>query len=198
MQTGFRKIKLEVLKKLNQDKSSKGSIDKPIVPLVDKINQLPDFVTTSSCSGRISIVKEKEGMTKHRKAWLFKSHSKVCIEDLRGISLIEEKCSLKFESVILHIATKNVDKGLRMLKLAKEAGWKKSGIISVKDNKVVLECSSTEILAMPFSKSNRIIANDEMLEEFCKEANEKLERAHKKIERFLTEIEKNKDFLSED
>lgn len=45
------------------DASPKGSIDTPIIPLIANINTLPQFVTTSSCSGRISIYLEgsKEG-----------------------------------------------------------------------------------------------------------------------------------------
>lgn len=40
------------------DASPKGSIDTPIIPLITEINTLPQFVTTSSCSGRISVYLE--------------------------------------------------------------------------------------------------------------------------------------------
>ncbi len=197
MVNGFEKIKLETLKKLKKDKSSKGSIDYPIKSLVSKINQLPDYFTTSSCSGRISVVKEKKGMTKHRKAWIYKSHSKVNIKELKNIPLVKGKCSLKFETVILHIAARDLNKAFKMLKVVRESGWKKSGIISAKRNKVVLECSSTEMMAMPFCKNGKIILSEETLKEFCKEANEKLERAHQKIDKFLSNLKKNEDFLNE-
>ena len=42
------------------DASPKGSIDTPIIPLIASINTLPQFVTTSSCSGRISVYLEGE------------------------------------------------------------------------------------------------------------------------------------------
>ncbi|MQL85841.1 hypothetical protein Taro_018373, partial [Colocasia esculenta] len=38
------------------DKSPKGTLDSPIVPLLHAINRHPSFFTTSSCSGRISIL----------------------------------------------------------------------------------------------------------------------------------------------
>ncbi|KFY23225.1 hypothetical protein V493_05987 [Pseudogymnoascus sp. VKM F-4281 (FW-2241)] len=41
-----------------EDASPKGSIDTAIVELIDGINKLDGFVTTSSCSGRISIFAE--------------------------------------------------------------------------------------------------------------------------------------------
>ncbi|KAI8918268.1 methyltransferase TYW3-domain-containing protein [Powellomyces hirtus] len=63
------------------DKSPKGSIDEPIVPLLRTINQCTHYVTTSSCSGRVAIyvdaplqhlvpAKVRKGGT-----WLFVTHS---------------------------------------------------------------------------------------------------------------------------
>lgn len=40
------------------DASPKGSIDTGIVTLIDSINELPEYVTTSSCAGRISVFVE--------------------------------------------------------------------------------------------------------------------------------------------
>ena len=186
----FERIKEQGLNKIFHDKSSKGSIDIPILPLVRRINQLDDYFTTSSCSGRISITKELEGITKHRNAWIFKSHNKISVEELERISLPEELCIIKFETVILHLAARDVKSGLRMLRVARESGWKKSGIISAKRNKVTLECSSTEYLAMPFSKNCERLPSKKLLMLFIEEANKKLDSAHKKIYRFLEDINK--------
>jgi len=51
----FQKHKKDFLNK--KDKSKKGSIDGEIKKLVDKINSLENYYTTSSCSGRILIAK---------------------------------------------------------------------------------------------------------------------------------------------
>lgn len=40
------------------DNSRKGSIDQPIVDLVEFINKHDDFFTTSCCSGRIAVISE--------------------------------------------------------------------------------------------------------------------------------------------
>ncbi|KAI8825892.1 methyltransferase TYW3-domain-containing protein [Fimicolochytrium jonesii] len=37
------------------DKSPKGSIDTPVIPLLNVINECTDLVTTSSCSGRVAV-----------------------------------------------------------------------------------------------------------------------------------------------
>lgn len=54
MKNNFTKRKQDILSKI--DKSSKQSWDKRIVPLCIRINNLEDFYTTSSCSGRIVIM----------------------------------------------------------------------------------------------------------------------------------------------
>lgn len=45
------------------DLSKKGSIDEQIVDLVRHINSLPDYFTTSSCSGRICVFSEVTSCT---------------------------------------------------------------------------------------------------------------------------------------
>lgn len=47
--------KNKVLKDLEEeiDNSPKGSLDEPLIPLINLINKHPNYVTTSSCSGRV-------------------------------------------------------------------------------------------------------------------------------------------------
>lgn len=64
MQTRFEAKKQNILKQLNipdeeyHDLSPKGSVDEPIRFLIDDINRLDGLVTTSSCSGRVSVYLE--------------------------------------------------------------------------------------------------------------------------------------------
>ncbi|KAJ1967883.1 hypothetical protein H4R34_006341, partial [Dimargaris verticillata] len=37
------------------DKSPKGGVDVPVQPLLQLLNSHPDYVTTSSCSGRVAV-----------------------------------------------------------------------------------------------------------------------------------------------
>ncbi|KAH0435043.1 hypothetical protein IEQ34_026698 [Dendrobium chrysotoxum] len=57
----FERRKAETLASLVApwpDKSPKGSVDAAIAPLLDAINLHSSFFTTSSCSGRISILRQ--------------------------------------------------------------------------------------------------------------------------------------------
>ncbi|KAL2042679.1 hypothetical protein N7G274_004438 [Stereocaulon virgatum] len=98
------------------DLSPKGTVDKAIKPLIDRINGLEGVVTTSSCAGRISVFLEgsKQGKSNGNKAvtsddvrentqgqaavpggkgmggrWLFVSHEPVLISD-HGVCLASQ------------------------------------------------------------------------------------------------------------
>lgn len=51
-----------------EDASPKGSVDIAIVELIDGINKLDGFVTTSSCAGRISVFVEGKKKSEDRQA----------------------------------------------------------------------------------------------------------------------------------
>jgi hypothetical protein len=60
-----------------QDLSPKGSVDAGIRDLIAEINALPDYVTTSSCAGRIAVYLEGAKGAKGGGQWLFTSHDPV-------------------------------------------------------------------------------------------------------------------------
>lgn len=68
----FETIKNRMLLDLQNgiDFSPKGSIDVPIRPIVDLINDIDSLVTTSSCSGRISIFRNDSSIGAKGINWL--------------------------------------------------------------------------------------------------------------------------------
>ena len=87
----------------NNDRSPKGSVDEKIIPLVDLINRHPEYVTLSSCSGRVALfdpagstsyndndnddgeIKGTEISGKGRGKWIYVTHD---IEPNLGQSII--------------------------------------------------------------------------------------------------------------
>lgn len=89
----FDRLKESTLSKL--DRSPKGSIDEPVRPILDLVNAYHDWISTSSCSGRISAYLQGRGSSREDEAegdeegdarpaafhgkgggrWLFVSHS---------------------------------------------------------------------------------------------------------------------------
>lgn len=176
----FAQRKMKQLSK--NDLSDEGATDKAILPLVNLLNSKKDYYTTSSCAGRIILIKDKG---KQRKAFLFKTHNKTNIKDIKKVlTSIKTKqfVYLKEEPPILHVACSSIKRAQQLLDKAKFAGWKKSGIIST-NKRVMVELASTEIVAAPVAKS-KIIANDSYINFLVSEANRKLTRTQAKIKKF--------------
>ncbi|RMZ23761.1 hypothetical protein D0859_12188 [Hortaea werneckii] len=80
MPATFRDRKAKILQDLSipddqyEDLSPKGSVDEGIKDLISEINGLPDYVTTSSCAGRVAVYLEGAKGAKGGGRWLFTSH----------------------------------------------------------------------------------------------------------------------------
>ena len=169
-----------------KDKSGQGRWDKAISSLCRKINKKDDYYTTSSCAGRIALVK---GLPeKARDVFLFKTHDKITFSQLKkelekAVKRYKDLIYFKQESCILHVASSNPAKGQKMLNKAKTAGWKRSGIISTQ-KRAMLELMSTEKTELPVADKGKIIVSDSYLRILVREANRKLDKVRQKISRF--------------
>lgn len=127
------------------DKSPKGGVDAPIIPLLDLLNSHPSFFTTSSCSGRISILlsnpdssTQQKKNNKKKKAgggrWLYVSHEKADLETILGLlfGVLEEQdvgfeAVLRFEPMILAVDCRDLDAARHLVTVAVSSGFRESG-----------------------------------------------------------------------
>jgi tRNA wybutosine-synthesizing protein 3 len=65
-----------------KDKSPKGFLDAPILDLVQYINRVPQYYTTSSCSGRITMFCSTRGGARKGGKWILIEHGKVRMSPL--------------------------------------------------------------------------------------------------------------------
>ncbi len=175
----FAQRKMKQLTK--KDLSDEGTKDKAILPLVNLLNKKKEYYTTSSCAGRITLIKDNG---KQKKAFLFKTHNKTDSKEIKKVlASVKTKQPLYFkeEPPILHVACSDIKTAQQLLDKAKFAGWKKSGIIST-NKRVMVELASTEILAAPIAKG-KIIASDSYINFLVSEANRKLSRTRDKIKK---------------
>jgi len=178
---GFQQRKKDALSKA--DKSSKGDWDKKIKKLCDKINWFDEYFTTSSCSGRIMIIKD----TNKKSPGLFEfvSHDAVSLPEL--IDKVPNKGDFKFkqEPPILHVACRDMASCKRLLKKVQSAGWKRSGIISIA-RIAVLEIIGTDKIEFPLVKKGKLLVDEDFLKEVLDKSNENLQKNWDKINK-LTE-----------
>lgn len=177
----FEKRKQDCLGKL--DKSNIGNWDDKIIGLCEKINNNNNLYTTSSCAGRIVLLKDEDKKAKSK--FLFRTHNKINFDELKKeISKIEEKGLVYFkqEPCILHVACNSLDDAQEIMNKARLAGWKRSGIMSA-NTRFMLELMSTENIGFPIMKNGKILVSDDFLKLIIQEANRKLEKTWEKIQR---------------
>ncbi len=187
----FKQSKGSHIDKLFQpDKSKKGKVDELVKPLIKLINSNENYFTTSSCSGRIMVIKPSE--VKQDVEWLFFSHEEVIAKDLikkiqSFASKSKEELWFKLEGFILHVACRDIESAQKLLNIAKDSGLKRSGIISTA-SKVMVEIISSELLETPISKNFQLMVEDNYLEFIIDEANAKLKRTHNRIKKLEDKI----------
>ncbi|MFA6022626.1 MAG: hypothetical protein WC781_00900 [Candidatus Pacearchaeota archaeon] len=166
------------------DRSIKQEVDEKIKDLCEKINKSDKYYTTSSCSGRILLLRDiKE---KRNDVILNAWHGKITFNELKNaIENISNKGTiyLKQEPCILHIACKTLEDAQKLIDLANvKAGWKRCGIISL--NRIIVELNTSERLELPIIKDEKLIVDDSYLNLIIDEANKRLVSSWEKIERF--------------
>lgn len=188
MQVSFTKRKQDCLSK--EDKSSIGKWDSQIKELCNKINKKENYYTLSSCSGRIVLIKNLE--KKQPNMFAFRSHKKVSFKEIKKIlgeaKEIKESIIFKQEQPIVHIACRGLKDAEMMLRKGQQAGFKHSGIISISENRIVIELIGSEQLSLPIIEKNKILVNDNFLEILIREANSRLEKGWEKINRLEREL----------
>lgn len=182
----FLKRKDSILSK--KDKSSKGDWDKKIVSLCESINKTSNMYTTSSCSGRVVILWDRDKKGPGIFYWV--SHDAISFNGLKKkLLFIKDKFSIKFkqEPCILHVACDDFSSAASLLRKAQAAGWKRSGIISHK-KKFICELLSTEKLEFPIMDKGRILVDDNFLKLIVKKSNSNLKKTWDKINKLENRI----------
>lgn len=163
------------------DKSIKGSRDTAIIPLVDTINAHSDYFTTSSCSGRIVLLETSESFEKIETHWAFVSHDAVH-ESVWNYAEISKAMHLwfRYEGAILHIACRNLRCAKLFVDLARNTGFKRTGIMSVGEHPII-ELTSSESMNAPLILNGSLVVHEQYVQFLVACANGMLLRNHEKI-----------------
>lgn len=189
----FELDKKNAMEKIHSlDNSRAGKIDGEIRELVSYINSLPDFYTTSSCSGRIMVIGKDESTRKNQVKWLLASHSPVELSDVLEClqELPEEDVWLRMEAPIIHICARDIYRAIELLKLANQAGFRRAGIISL-GKRIIVEIFSTERLDVPIASDSKLLIPTEYLGHIVNTANNKLKNSRKKLKKIYLLLKKH-------
>ncbi|MFW6014152.1 MAG: tRNA wybutosine-synthesizing 3 family protein [Nanoarchaeota archaeon] len=171
---------------LRTDKSKKGYIDEGIRGVVDLINSFDNMFTTSSCAGRVSVIKKISG--KKDLKFLFCSHNKIKdISDIKN-NLTEytdgESVWLLFQPLILHVCCRNISDASWLISCTKEAGYKRAGIISFK-NTIIVEIMGTDYIEHLLYDDNGVYYTYPCLERLLYYVNKKFDSNLERISKLI-------------
>jgi len=158
------------------DKSPQGFYDQDIIPLLNIINKNSSLQTTSSCSGRITLMK---GVKKGQSEWLYKTHTEANFKEInQTLQQHQDEIRFLFEPLIIHIKCKDQNTISNLLTLLHQNGFKKSCIISTKNN--ILEVNDTGKMETIL---RRDLINTDYLNLLIKEANKRLKKTKENIKK---------------
>ncbi|AAL81222.1 hypothetical protein PF1098 [Pyrococcus furiosus DSM 3638] len=169
----------------------KGEVDEDIIPLLKKINSLDNYFTTSSCSGRISVMEMPHFGDKVNAKWLGKWHREVSLDEVLGAIKKHRSGQLWFlvRSPILHVGAKTLEDAIRLVNLAVSCGFKYSNIKSISNKKLIVEIRSTERMDVLLGENGRILVGEEYLRKIVEIANAQVRRFKEKLKRLESNID---------
>ncbi len=163
-------------------KYRRSEIDEWIKPLTDLINSCFDFVTLSSCAGRIAVIDLPEFGDKKNAVFLGKWHEFPKVSDVvEAIKRGRMETWLMMNPPILHVACRNIERTSDLLRLCKTSGFRRAGIISLKN--FVVEISAQERVELLAARNGSVIVDEITVHENLTESIEKLERSRKRFEK---------------
>jgi len=190
LDTVFIQFKTRSLEKL-QIALHDNMVDKRVIPIISLINDDENYVTTSSCAGRMVMMQLPTVGDKKQAMFLGRWHRHVEFSEVRDALEKYSKGQLWFiaQSPIFHIAVKSIDAADDLVKLGIGAGFKHSGFKSIKTNTIVELCS-TERMDVPLGINDKCIVSEKYLLMIVKLGNDLLLRSQKKLDRLQKIFEK--------
>jgi tRNA(Phe) wybutosine-synthesizing methylase Tyw3 len=197
--SAFDASKASILHNINAgvDFSFKGSIDAPILELVNFLNGLDNYYTTSSCSGRASVF--RSGNSAKHIHWLLVRHRLISKAELvtalqeqtPGEDFTDGLVTLKCEPFILHINCRDIESARSLHEVVTLCGFRESGI-KLGNKKVILAVRTTaNCMELPLAKGNSLLVNDSYLDLIIGECNARLASNFARIDKFLTELKRH-------
>lgn len=190
----FDEQKKQTLDKLYKpDKSKKGHIDERLINLITLINKHPDYYTTSSCSGRISLFTDNASANKAEADWLYITHEKAEVNTILKVVQKEKLPAsivwFRQEGFILHACARNQESATNFLQFAQANGFKKTTLLSFA-KRFIIEVVSTQRIDSPIASEGKLLVDEKYITFLTSLANEKLATTHQHIKRLEDSFKK--------
>lgn len=184
----FQSYKKNILIKL-RDEIEDGRVDIKVISILETINSLPKYYTTSSCAGRILLLELPKLGDKQNAIFLGKWHHKISRDDILDAvsNATLGDIWLLAQSPIFHIAAEDLNSAVRLLKTGYAAGFKHSGLKNI-DDRIIVELLSTERIDTPIGRDGILLCDEKFLDFIVENVNYIIKRCDEKLLRLQREI----------
>jgi len=190
----FLDAKESALKSL-EDACAKEKVDEGVLQILELINGIEGFYTSSSCAGRIVLLEIPQIGDKRGATFLGVWHRTIEPKELMAAATKATKGLLWLlaQAPILHIGAQTLELADMMVKTAVSCGFKNSAVKST-GKKIRIEICSTERLDAPIGRDGCLFCEEEYLSLLIEISNEVIERSGEKMVRFAKKVGKFDDF----
>jgi tRNA wybutosine-synthesizing protein 3 len=186
----FLEAKESAMKSLD-DAYAEQKVDEGVLQILELINGIEGFYTSSSCAGRIVLLEIPQIGNKRGAKFLGIWHRTIELNELKAAATKATKGVLWLlaQAPILHIGVQTLDLADTMVKTAVSCGFKNSAVKSI-GKKIRIEICSTERLDAPIGRDGCLFCEENHLSLLVEISNEVIERSRKKMSRFVKKVEK--------
>ena len=191
-QKRFRMVKERHRKSLEEAIAQK-KIDPLMIDISNFIAGTKNYFTTSTCSGRITLMDLDESEKKREGAFFRKWHRTVSFNEVwEGIEDEKNTGNLWFkqDGFVFLIGTNTLENATRLLEFCRRSGVKKFGINNIKDGKIHIEVYGTQHMSVPVKEKNERLVEKEYVKRLVTIANRKWKLNDALLNSFCAELKK--------
>lgn len=184
------KFKSTLLERIWEDRLI-GYLDPGAERFLEVFNKPTLLATTSSCTGRITVIEGLWHWEREEARILYKTHDPIDVGVLRRHSSRSFAPSiwLKVTGPIIHFRTPSIRCASKLLQHARSSGFKHSGLISIDPRGGhTVEVMSGVQLMIPLKREGVMVVSNSSLEELVSLANEALLEGRRRLEILASRI----------
>ena len=169
-----------------------GYLDPGIEEVLEKIFRIRNAFPTSSCSGRIYVVDAVYPWMRRGSHVVFKKHAEITEEEMLSITKMPTINSLWLivSGPIIHVNSFDSGTALKILRVAREAGFKHSGVLSKSRRGYLVEVISGVRLDLLIKRGDMLLINVNNISVFLETINNAFRAGRERLKRFSQALEK--------
>jgi tRNA wybutosine-synthesizing protein 3 len=173
--------------KILQGAITEKKIDPLMIPISTFLNKLPKYFTTSTCSGRITLMDLEANEHKRKGAFFRKWHRMVKLEEVwKGMMDNSNTGNVWFkqDAFVYVIGTDSRENAQKVFDACQKTGIKRFGVHHFGEGKIILEVFGTQSMSVPVKTRAKILVDKKYVKELVIIANRKWKENEKKRKEF--------------